>query len=87
MPNRTELERVLDIWQRIQGSGPVEWLPSWPKKIPQAEIEELLAVLRRAVWPTNVSRKNVMPKGVPSTPAMALGLVKDWKSGCGVICQ
>ena len=28
-----------------------------------------------------------MPKGVPSIPAMALGLVKDYTSGYGVICQ
>ena len=28
-----------------------------------------------------------MPKGVPSIPAMALGLVKDYTSGHGVICQ
>ncbi len=28
-----------------------------------------------------------MPKGVPSIPAMALGLVKDWKGNGAVICQ
>ena len=55
--DRTEHERFLGIWQRIQGSGPIEWLPSWPKKIPKAEIEELLTVLRQATWPTNVSRR------------------------------
>ena len=85
--DRTEYERVHGIWLRIQGSGPIEWLPAWPKPIPPAEIEELLAVLRRAVWPANVSHKNVMPKGVPSITAMALELVKDWKGNCAVICQ
>ena len=87
VPDRTERERMFGIWQRIQGSGPIEWLPSWPKKIPQAEIAELLAALRRAAWPANVSRRNLMPEGVPSIPAMALRLVKDWKTGVGVICK
>ena len=40
VPDRTEQERFLGIWQRIQGSGPIEWLPSWPKKIPKADIDK-----------------------------------------------
>ena len=57
VPDRTEQERTLGIWQRIQGGGPREWLPSWPKKIPPEKVGELLTALRKAKWPVNVSRK------------------------------
>ena len=43
VPDRTEKERILGIWQRLQGEGPRNWLPSWPKKVPKMKINELLA--------------------------------------------
>ncbi len=45
VPDRTEQERFLGICLRIQGDGPIQWLPSWPKTIGRTQVEKILAML------------------------------------------